>query len=152
MPAFTERVADLVLHLGLVDFPGGDFPLHLGLVLRVLPPRVRGVKNDCNAHGSRSMGPGCNASPLLVLRGLPIPAKCPHRLTTHISNVRCLRSLVRGSAIAPQLAGKYVQANVYLGSALDAPASPQDGGLLFCGGLQPHRASLRADSLTPRGR
>jgi hypothetical protein len=116
MPAFTKGVADLVLHLRLVDLPGGDFPLHLGLVLRVLPPRVRGVKNDCNAHGSRSTGPGGNASPLLVLRGLPIPAKCPHRPVTRVSNLRHLRSLVRGSAIAPQLAGKYVQANVYLGS------------------------------------
>jgi hypothetical protein len=50
MSAFPERIGYLILHLGLVVGPRRNLGGHLALVLRVVPPAVRGVKCHDDAH------------------------------------------------------------------------------------------------------
>jgi hypothetical protein len=50
MPALLQGMRNLILHLGLVDFPRRQFFLHLAFVIGVIPSGIWGVKNDGNAH------------------------------------------------------------------------------------------------------
>jgi hypothetical protein len=76
--ALAQRVGDLVLHLSLGGLAGAHLALHLALVVWVVPSRVRGVKNDGEAHDlTKSLGWTRNARPQRALRGLRTRREMP---------------------------------------------------------------------------
>jgi hypothetical protein len=48
--ALPQCVGDLIFHFRLIGLPGSDLPVHLALVVGVIPAGIWSVKNDCNSH------------------------------------------------------------------------------------------------------